>query len=288
LSDRVEAGRYLLPGAPTSERETLVTSPLNAEPQYLLRIPRPSGWHLWGAVFTAGFFLILTIQAYAAAVVSGVLAIYCILRWCWFLDRPNPRAQADVGAGVLVPTYVAGPASHGWWAMVITLIVGGMVCLLAGFSYVFLWSRRPDLWSAPAEGLAPVLALIAAGALSAVAAPRILRLDRPRSGWVAAAALFLSAAALAGAALLDGHAWMVTGLRPEATSHGAAVFALLGWQAVFAAVGAIMGLYAVMRWLFGLLSADRPSTYDLIALFLTFTAAQGAFVALLPRVFPGG
>ena len=26
-----------------------------------------------------------------------------------------------------MPNYVSGPSSHGWWAMVIVLIVGGMV-----------------------------------------------------------------------------------------------------------------------------------------------------------------
>jgi len=139
LAEDVEAGRYFLPGAPRGERETIVTSPLNAEPQYLLQIPRPSSWHVWGAVFTAGFFLILTIQAYLASVISGILAVYCILKWCWKLDRPDRReggaAVVDVGAGVRLPTYVSGPTSHGWWAMVITLIVAGMVAFsVAGFN----------------------------------------------------------------------------------------------------------------------------------------------------------
>ncbi|MEC8041290.1 MAG: SDR family NAD(P)-dependent oxidoreductase, partial [Pseudomonadota bacterium] len=42
LARDVAAGRYFLPGAPRGERETIVTSPLNAEPQYLQRMPRPS------------------------------------------------------------------------------------------------------------------------------------------------------------------------------------------------------------------------------------------------------
>ncbi|NHN23213.1 cytochrome ubiquinol oxidase subunit I, partial [Bacillus amyloliquefaciens] len=89
----------------------------------------------------AGFFLILTIQAYVASLVSGVLAVYCILKWCWGLDRPGGPATVAVGGGVRLPTYVSGPSSHGGWAMVITLIVSGMVAIMACFSYVFLWSR---------------------------------------------------------------------------------------------------------------------------------------------------
>ncbi|NHN19481.1 hypothetical protein G6046_00620, partial [Bacillus amyloliquefaciens] len=49
LARDVEAGRDFLPGAPRGERETMITSPINAEPQYLQRMPRPSSWYVWGA-----------------------------------------------------------------------------------------------------------------------------------------------------------------------------------------------------------------------------------------------
>src|SRR5690606_14074283 len=107
------------------------TSPLRAEPQYLQRMPGPSIWPLLGAVFTAGFFMLLTIQAYWDGVASGVLAVASIIRWLWETARPMPDDSADVGAGIRVPTYVRGPASHGWWAMVVLLIVAGMIFLMA-------------------------------------------------------------------------------------------------------------------------------------------------------------
>src|SRR5690606_22237442 len=44
LAEDVKAGRYLLPGSATGLRETIVTSPLLAEPQYLQIIPGPSVW----------------------------------------------------------------------------------------------------------------------------------------------------------------------------------------------------------------------------------------------------
>src|SRR3546814_8407901 len=58
LSDDVEEGRYFLPGSATGLRETIVTSPLRAEPQYLQIMPEPSAWPLAAAIFTAGFFQI--------------------------------------------------------------------------------------------------------------------------------------------------------------------------------------------------------------------------------------
>ncbi|WP_262422797.1 hypothetical protein [Brevundimonas denitrificans] len=48
LMREVKEGRYFLPGTATGERETLITSPLNAEPQYVARMPTPSPWHFWG------------------------------------------------------------------------------------------------------------------------------------------------------------------------------------------------------------------------------------------------
>jgi len=290
LGRDVAAGRYFLPGAPRGERETIVTSPLNAEPQYLQRMPRPSSWHVWGAIFTAGFFLILTVQAYAAAVISGLLAVYCIIKWCWNLDRPMPQATVDIGGGVRVPTYVSGQTSHGWWAMVITLIVAGMVCLLAGFAYVFLWSRRPDLWIAPPDTATLVqgLVLLAVAGAAALAAPPALRLDRPRSAAVSALLLLVACIALAWASWIDISAWIQAGLDPKATGQGATVFALMSWQALFAGIALIMGPFAVLRWLFGLASAGRSATFELIGLFLAFTTVQGVFVLLLTRLFPGG
>ena len=290
LARDVEAGRYFLPNTVTGERETLVTSTLNAEPQYLQRMPDPSAWHVWAAVFTAGFFVLLTVKAYWPAVISGVLGVYCIVQWCWFLDRPRVQPTADIGAGIVVPTYASGTSSHGWWAAVITLVVAGMVGTLMGFSYVFLWSRSPDLWAPPpgVGSMAAVIAAYVAAAALAWAACRVLRLDRSRSAAVATL-LMVVAAALAGAGWwTDLQAWTATGLEASATTQGATVFALLSWQGLFAGLVGMMGLYAIARWLAGHVEAARPSTFDLIALFIVFSAGQGALTSLLVRLFPGG
>lgn len=49
----------------------------------------------------------------------------------------------------------------------------------------------------------------------------------------------------------------------------------------------LMGLYILLRRAFRRLSAERPSTVDLIGLFMTYTAAQAVIVVLLIRMFPG-
>ncbi|MBU1385125.1 MAG: cbb3-type cytochrome c oxidase subunit I [Alphaproteobacteria bacterium] len=290
LARDVEAGRFFLPNTALGDREAMVTSVLNAEPQYLQRIPKPSAWPLWAAVFTAGLFLLLTIKAYVPSMVSGVLALYCMIRWCWFLDRPHPQRTADIGAGIIVPTYMTGPSSHGWWAAVITLVVGGMVAALMGFSYIFLWSRNPDMWAPPPElaSMAVVLAGYAAAALLAWASCRTLRLDRRRSGLFATLLMVAAAALIIASTGVDVRAWLDTGLRPEVDAQGATVYALLGWQGFFAVVVGIMGFYIVLRGLFGHMQADRPTTGDIIALFIVYSAGQGAIATMLIRLFPGG
>ena len=46
--------------------------------------------------------------------------------------RVGVEEEVDVGGGILLPTYVTGPRSHGWWAMVILLIVIGMIFVVTG------------------------------------------------------------------------------------------------------------------------------------------------------------
>src|SRR5690606_35856702 len=155
-----------------------------------------------------------------------------------------------------------------WWAAVITLVVGGMVAALMGFSYVFLWSRSPDQWAPPPgmASMALVIAGYAAAAVLAWASCRTLRLDRPRSGVLATLLMVAAAALLVGAWGRDRRAWIGPGLRPEGSAHDASVYALLARQGWFAAIVGIMGLYIVLRWLAGHMQADRPTTGDIIAL----------------------
>ncbi|WP_421729642.1 cbb3-type cytochrome c oxidase subunit I [Brevundimonas sp.] len=290
----VPAGRYFLPGSATGGRETLVTSTLNAEPQALQKMPVPSGWYIWAAVFTAGFFLLLTVQAYVLSFISLALMIWTMMQWAWFLDLPDTGAKsakthADIGAGIIVPTYQSGTSSTGWWAMVITLIVAGMVLAMSAFSYVFLWSRNPSAWAPPPEMatlVAPVLLNVLAAAL-AWSSSRALALDRPRSPMIASLLMIAAGAALASAWGLDLSGWLATGLTPQASGQGATVYNFLAWQGFFVAVVAIMALFVLLRWLFGRVTSDRPATLELIGLFFTYAAGQSLFGLLLTRLFPG-
>jgi cytochrome c oxidase subunit I+III len=84
-------------------------------------MPGPSAWPFRRGDFTAGFFLALTVQAYMFAMGQRVLAVARCCAGCGTPTGRSEQKEVDIGAGIMVPTYVTGPSSHGWWAMVILL-----------------------------------------------------------------------------------------------------------------------------------------------------------------------
>src|SRR5690606_6678610 len=135
LAEQVDAGQHYLPNAPTGGREALVTWPLDAKPQSVIRMPGPGWAHVSAAFFTAAFFLLLTVKIVIPAVICGVIAIVSCLVWVWELDK-GPGEPVDVGGGYKLPVYVTGPMGHGWWAMVILMLVAGSLFLAYLFSYL--------------------------------------------------------------------------------------------------------------------------------------------------------
>jgi len=160
--------------------------------------------------------------------------------------------------------------------------VAGMVLAMSVFSYVFLWSRSEAPWIAPVgiETLA-VAAMNLAAVLCAWLASRVLA-KAPRLTVL----LTVAAGALVAAAwTLDLKVWQGTGLSPDLTAQGAIVHAMQAWQGFFVAVGAIMAVYVVLRWLFGYVGPDQPATVQLVGLFHAYIAAQGLVTLSVPRLF---
>jgi cytochrome c oxidase subunit I+III len=284
----VEEGRYLLPNAPTGKRETIITSPLRAEPQYLQIMPGPSVWPLLSAVFTAGFFVLLTIQAYTPALVSGALVIPCLLRWLWETDRPVADETVDVGEGIRLPTYATGPSTHGWWATAILLIVIFMIFLMIVFSFLFVYGIHPEYWSEPASaGWLWAILPVYAGAAGLALLGRHLLAREHSTHWSPATQTLFAGALLALAWTLDFVGWREHGLEPEIAAQGALVMAFLCLQAILVAVAVLMVLYLAARTSRNMIVRPRSVTFDVVTLFVLYCTAQGAITAVLTRVVPG-
>ncbi len=289
LREDVEAGRYFLPGTATGARETLITSSSRAEPQYVQIMPGPSWWPLLAALFTAGFFLLLTVKAVTLSVVCGVLTVFCLMRWVWSNDRHLSQKQVDAGAGILLPTYVTGPQSHGWWAAVLLVIVLGMIYLMAMFSYLYLFGAHPDWWkvAAPRGALIPGLLLLgASGGLAYAALPLMARLKR--GSGLSAGAMTLSMVCLVAAIAMDGLDWWHAVLRGDASGQGATIYAMLAWHGTVVVAVALSAFYYLARWMRGLAPGPANKTLEALRILFMYAALEGAAGLLLPRLLPWG
>jgi len=240
------------------------------------------------AVFTAAFFLILTVKLVTVAVTCGAIAIGSILYWCWQLDPP-PAGKVSIGGRIRLPTYMSGPDSHAWWAMIVLMIVAGSLYLSYVFSYLYMWTVSPGLWpssQALPGWLYPVLtlALLALSSVMIAQAGRRLAASTPPAMW--SAIVVFAVILLCGALAIDAYAFWSSGLRPSSNAYMAliALGLFLQLQLVLALV--VMAGFAIARKLTGLLNSTRRVVYDNVAQLWHYTTAQGALGVILMHGFP--
>ncbi|HLF97079.1 MAG TPA: cbb3-type cytochrome c oxidase subunit I [Methylococcaceae bacterium] len=289
LARDVEAGRYYLPGAPTGRRETIITSPIDARPLYILQMPGASWPTVLAAFGTAVFFLLLTVKLVVPALFAGVFTIAMAICWMWSTDPGPSHPPIDIGGGIKLPVYVTGPMSHSWWAMVVLIVVSlsQLGCLL--FAYFFLWTVSPEVWPVGGAALpvadypfAAVLLLVLSSCAMAYAS-RALRAAR---SWPVRFSLLSAIPLLVAAFGVELYAHWQSGLRPTDSSYAAAVYTFIATQGFFVAVVAVMGLYTLARSLCGLLNGRRRATFDNTMLFWHYTVFQGLAMLAVVHVFP--
>ena len=289
LHDDAAAGRYYLPGAPTGRRETIVTSPVEASPQYVLRLPGPGWTPFLAAVLTAAFFMLLTVKLVTLALVCGVLAVALILVWVWSSD-PEPLEPVPIGGGIQLPTYVSGSGSHAWWATVILLLVAGSLYLAFVFSYLYLWTVAPQVWpqahALPQAtwGLASAAPLVV-GSLAIYGAQRLLSASSLQRGRLTVLILVAVAALSASLGIETLGHWQ-SGLRPDGSGYAAMVYLAAALQLELMIAVVVMAFYVLARLAAGCLDGTRRVTFDNFALLLHYTAGQGLLGLLLVHGFP--
>jgi cytochrome c oxidase subunit I+III len=272
VKDTLE-GRGYLPDAEEGKRETLVTSVVDAVPQQVLRVQGPSFLPMLASVGTGGVFIFSTFHWWAAAAISGGVALVMILSWLWrgtaiIPEKPDKHA----GHGALLPIYVSGRASVGWWAMFITMLgdMAAFISLL--FAYFFYWTVRPDfIPRAPDPGtwwLTVGLALAVLAWMLTAASRHLNRADRSIAFFVSVLIGALAAAASI-PALISGP--LSAKLDPTAHVYEATVWTLVLWSAVHIAVGIVMQLYVAARRLAGRMDARHDIDISNVTLYWHFT-----------------
>jgi cytochrome c oxidase subunit I+III len=282
LRKEVDEGRHYLPGLATGGRETIVTSAIDAKPQYLLRLPGPSWWPVLAGVGTAVFFLSLTVKWMIPAVTGLIVAIVSILKWLWESDPVPSGKLYDIGGGIRLPDYVSGAQSHSWWSMVVLMLVDGSIFACAVFAYFYLWTILPAGYPPAgfdlplgAVSMACAMAWLATAATSKWANHSLERGAKSAFNTAMVVALIT----LLVASALNIYALTGTNLRPDAHGYTATAYMLVTWQGVHTVLLLFMGGYTLVRQLAGKLDAARRNTFDNTRIMWYFSAAQ-ALIAL--------
>ncbi len=290
LADEVERGHHYLPNAPTGRRETIVTSAVDARPEYVIQMVGNAWAPFVAAVFTAAFFLLLTVKLVVLALICAVIAVAAMFAWAWDLD-PGPGAPVEIGGGIKLPVYVTGPASHSWWAMAVLMFVAGSLFVSFVFSYLYLWIVSPEVWAPLAEPIPswewPALSAVLFAAAAGCFLIGWRTLAHPKSRNALTPILVIAGAVCAvGAVSVDLVGQWQAGLRPSSSSYAAMVYmsGILTGQLVFAVV--LMSAFALARHFTGRLDAVRRVTFDNAALLLFYSAGQGLLGLLLVHGFP--
>lgn len=287
LAKEIKRGRHFLPNTATGWRETIVTAPLDAAPQYLLRLPDPGWTPLLAAVFTAAFFMLLTVKLVTIALLCGLATIAFLIAWMWGSD-PAPGGDVEIGGGIRLPLYASGPLSHSWWAMVVLLLVAGALYLSYVFSYLYMWTVNPaqfaDRTTTPAPTWPLLSALLLAASSGAVVAARPLLRMGATAGF--AIALVCGAALLLAGTIVEPAGEWFSGKRPSHSAIDALTFTHSLLQSQIVAAVTIMAGFAVARRLCGHLDEKRRVVFDNLTLLWHFAVVQGLTGLALIHGFP--
>jgi cytochrome c oxidase subunit I+III len=288
LADEVEQGRHYLPGTATGARETIVSSPIHARPQYLMVLPGPSWLPVLAGVGTALFFLALTFKMTVPAILLGTFTVAAIVRWVWSTDRYAAHPPVEIGGGIRIPVGMTGPASHAWWAVVVLILVDVTIFACLVFSYFYLWTTNiQGPWPPAGFAVAPVSSTAVAiafwvGSSALVAwAGRELK-SRARATWSVSGAALLAMGALAFTLQAQWHS--DAGASDHA--YGAIVYTLLAYQGFHIVILLCMGAYTLARVWAGLLDPVRRMSFDSTRLLWHYTVGQGIACVLIVDLAP--
>ena len=292
LRDEVDRGQHYLPGLVTGGRETIVTSAIDARPEYLLRLPGPSWLPLLAGLGTAVFFLSLTVKMFILAAIGAVGALVSIVKWLWESDPPPSGQRFDIGAGIKLSDYMTGRRSHAWWGVVVLLLVDGTIFACLVFSYFYLWTVTvsgwpPSRFDVPTASASIIAAgtWIASSGLVSIAHRQL----RGGAGRAVVGALLSTALVVAWIAFaFNLQALSGANVRPDEHAYGAVIYTMLAWQGLHAVLLTFVGGYTIARLIAGLIDDARRSTFDNMRLLWHYAVAQGVIVLAVihaPRVF---
>jgi cytochrome c oxidase subunit I+III len=285
LSQEVESGQHWLPGTAFGGRESLATSPVDAQIRHLLRLPG-DGWSPFvAAAGTAGFFLLLTVKMMVVAWACGIAAVVATVAWLWSSDRAPLITEAKVSDTLVLPVGARGTRSHSWWATFIMLVVDATIFASLVFAYIHI-SMRLEVCPPPSASLPDrVWPMLSSALLVAGSGLMLLGTRGIGKRWLPWLVLAATACTAAGF-MVDLHGYQLAGLAPRSQAWSATIAAIVSYQGFHVVVLAIAGLYLAARAWSGRLTERSRATLDNTALMWHYTTLQGILGALAVHVVP--
>jgi cytochrome c oxidase subunit I+III len=155
----------VLEDPPDNRRYTLVTTSLDAEPEYIVELPGPTYWPMLAAFATAGIFIAMLAEFYVGMAIAGVLLLATLAGWHWPFAEDPEEQRARRQELVLRESGRALSASTGYWAMILYLLTMGATLAALLFSYFDLWAYAAEWPIGGLEAPALVLPVVAAALL---------------------------------------------------------------------------------------------------------------------------
>lgn len=266
-------------------REMLVTTLIDARPEYAVVLPGPSILPLLTALAAFVVFLgfLTTYWVTAAGVVAALAAL---IAWTWPSEpegeheRPRPPARHE------------GPRSTAWWGALMFIVFSAAVLIPLLFSYLQIWSANTE-WP-PDSYERPDLLLPAISSVLLVLSGFILwwgnrgerdeRDSRMRLGF--------SIALLLGAAFLAIQGWELVRFEHPWTEHAytSLYYMVVGFHVLTVAVAMGMALWALIRSYLGHYARGHRNSADVATMFWYYAVGGWLLVLacayLLPYVGP--
>jgi cytochrome c oxidase subunit I+III len=250
-------------------RETFSTTPLDAEPTAVMRMPEDSYVPLALAVSLGLVAYGLLFSQLWLAAIGLVATIACVVVWLWPSAATRYLGMASTEFGEL-PEGASGRRSVGWWGMMCVVATEGAFFAYLLFSYFYLGSLSSNPWptSEPDLPLPLVNTLILLGS-SGVAwwAERSVRAGRTKqlrvglAATIALGVLFLSLQAVEyGRETLSG----------THDAYGSLFYTITGFHGAHVAAGLLMLVVVLVRALRGHFGEGRHDAVSNVAIYWHF------------------
>jgi cytochrome c oxidase subunit I+III len=253
-------------------RETFATTPLDAEPAAVMRMPEDSYAPFALAIAVGVIAYGLLFSLLWLAVLGAVAAAAVVIAWLWPDAATRFAGTMETPFGTL-PVGASGRRSVGWWGMAGVIATEGAFFAYLLFSYFYLASQSTNAWPSFVPDLRlPAIntAILVASSATMIWAERAVRSGRTTRGRIG-----LAITVVLGALFLAFQIYEYTrkSLSPTHDAYASLFYTITGFHGAHVLVGLIMLVVVLVRALRGHFSAERHEAVSNVAMYWHFVDA---------------